>query len=63
MVKIVADRERCAGSGMCALTAPAYFDQDDEDGLVLLLADEAADDAGEVADAVQLCPAAALGFA
>ncbi|MET9451829.1 ferredoxin [Streptomyces cinerochromogenes] len=31
------DRERCIGAGMCALTAPGVFDQDDEDGRVLLL--------------------------
>ncbi|MDF3142820.1 MULTISPECIES: ferredoxin [unclassified Streptomyces] len=31
------DRERCIGAGMCALTAPEVFDQDPEDGLVLLL--------------------------
>ncbi|WP_217206960.1 ferredoxin [Streptomyces sp. AC550_RSS872] len=31
------DRERCIGAGMCALTAPEVFDQDPEDGLVVLL--------------------------
>lgn len=31
------DRERCIGAGMCALTAPDVFDQDPEDGRVLLL--------------------------
>ncbi|KMS71538.1 ferredoxin [Streptomyces viridochromogenes] len=31
------DRARCIGAGMCALTAPEVFDQDPEDGLVLLL--------------------------
>ncbi len=45
---------------MCALTAPEHFDQDDEDGRVVLLADEAEDCDGEVADAVRLCPAGAL---
>jgi len=45
---------------MCALTAPAYFDQDDEDGRVVLLAAEAEDCDDEVADAVRLCPASAL---
>nr|QZD57857.1 ferredoxin [Glycomyces sp. TRM65418] len=47
-------------SGMCALTAPDHFDQDDEDGRVVLLAEEAEDGDGDVADAVRLCPAAAL---
>lgn len=31
------DRERCIGAGMCALTAPEVFDQDADDGRVLLL--------------------------
>ncbi|WP_316743979.1 ferredoxin [Streptomyces sp. MK7] len=31
------DRERCIGAGMCALTAPEVFDQDPDDGLVILL--------------------------
>lgn len=34
---ITVKRERCVGAGMCALTAPAVFDQDDNEGLVLLL--------------------------
>ncbi|MFJ9028104.1 ferredoxin [Streptomyces sp. NPDC102274] len=29
------DREHCVGAGLCALTAPQVFDQDE--GLVLLL--------------------------
>jgi ferredoxin len=62
MARIVADRDRCAGSGMCALTAPEHFDQGDEDGLVLVLVEEAGDGDTEVADAVQLCPAGALGL-
>jgi ferredoxin len=31
------DRECCIGAGMCALTAPDVFDQDPDDGKVLLL--------------------------
>lgn len=63
MVRIIADTEACASSGMCALTAPEYFDQDDEDGRVVLLADEADGRDDEVADAVRLCPAGALRLA
>ncbi|SDG46991.1 Ferredoxin [Sinosporangium album] len=36
-MKVTVDRERCCSSGMCALTAPKLFDQDDEDGRVVLL--------------------------
>jgi ferredoxin len=63
-MKIVADREACASAGMCALTAPEYFDQDDEDGRVVLLTGEGGtvevEDCDDVADAVRLCPAGAL---
>ena len=60
-MKIIADTEMCASSGMCALTAPDLFDQDDEEGRVVLLADEIGDDQAEDArDAVRLCPSGAL---
>lgn len=35
--RLSVDRERCIGAGMCALTAPEVFDQDPDDGRVLLL--------------------------
>ncbi|MGY5123196.1 ferredoxin [Streptomyces nigrescens] len=55
------DRDRCIGAGMCALTAPEVFDQDTEDGLVVLRT--AAPPPGLRATArlaAGLCPAAAL---
>ncbi len=56
------DRDRCAGSGMCALTAPEVFDQDTGDGRVLLL--DARPPAGPAATAAReaagLCPAGAI---
>ncbi|WP_438297309.1 ferredoxin [Streptomyces sp. HUAS TT7] len=36
-MRVVIDRERCQGAGMCALAAPELFDQDEEEGRVLLL--------------------------
>lgn len=61
-VELRVDRDRCAGSGMCALTAPEVFDQDDEDGRVLLL--DARPPAGPAATAAReaagLCPAGAI---
>ncbi len=50
------DRERCVGAGMCVLTAPEVFGQDEEDGRVRLLDPEPA----EIGDAAQVCPAAAI---
>ncbi|MFD7169259.1 ferredoxin [Streptomyces violascens] len=60
-MRLDVDRERCQGAGMCALTAPAVFDQDTEDGLVLLLASRPSP--GQAASArlaAGLCPAAAI---
>jgi ferredoxin len=54
------DREVCIGAGMCVVTAPDVFDQED-DGLVTVLVDDvAAADVGAVRSAVSLCPSGAL---
>ncbi|MFF5447816.1 ferredoxin [Streptomyces sp. NPDC012888] len=56
-----ADKGRCIGAGMCALTAPAVFDQDDDEGLVILLdASPPPDQHTAVRLAVGHCPASAL---
>ncbi|GAU70833.1 putative 3Fe-4S ferredoxin [Streptomyces sp. NBRC 110611] len=39
-MRIRVDRSRCRGAGQCALTAPALFDQSEEDGTVVVLNDE-----------------------
>ena len=36
---MIVDRERCVGSGECVFTVPDIFDQDEADGIVLLLTD------------------------
>jgi ferredoxin len=60
MTKVLADRDLCISAGMCVMTAPVVFDQDD-DGLVVLLTDEVPDDErARVEDAVRLCPSGAL---
>jgi ferredoxin len=62
-MRVVTDTGRCVGAGQCALTEPAVFDQSDEDGTVVLLADTAE---GEVLDnvreAIDLCPSQALSL-
>jgi ferredoxin len=60
---VTADRERCCGSGLCALRVAAVFDQDDDGIVVLLDTDPPAELAGEVAAAVDGCPSGALGLA
>ena len=59
-VRVTADRDICVGAGMCALTAPAVFDQDD-DGLVTVLSVEPDGEAAAAArEAATLCPSAAV---
>ncbi|WP_308401629.1 ferredoxin [Streptomyces roseoverticillatus] len=56
-----AGRERCAGAGMCALTAPEVFGQDDDDGRVLLLdADPPPGQEAALRRAAAFCPAGAV---
>jgi len=63
-MRIHADRTVCVGSGMCALTAPTVFDQDDAEGRVSVLDATPADETDREAarDAVDLCPAGALSI-
>jgi ferredoxin len=60
-MRVVADTEKCVAAGQCAMVAPEVFDQNDEDGTVILLQAEPASDQGDaVAEAVMLCPAQAI---
>lgn len=62
-MKIVADRDVCVGAGMCVRTAPDLFDQDPEDGTVVLLADTVSDPDAEMAlEAIDACPSGALSL-
>jgi ferredoxin len=60
-VHIDVDRDACCGSGNCVRTAPRVFDQDDRDGLVLLIeADPPAEVHALVREAAHLCPSGAI---
>ena len=49
---------KCVAAGMCAMTAPSVFDQDEEDGTVIVLNDSpSAENAEVVREVVSLCPA------
>ncbi|GKQ37969.1 ferredoxin [Streptomyces sp. A012304] len=62
-MRIDVDRDRCCGAGMCALQAPAVFDQDEEDGLVVVLLAEPPSALHEaVREAAQHCPSGAVTF-
>ncbi|MGW0182238.1 ferredoxin [Nocardia sp. NPDC003345] len=60
-MRIVVDRERCIGSGMCVLTAPDVFDQDEADGRVLTSTGTPVPEREPaVHEAAQMCPAGAI---
>ncbi|MBA3906716.1 MAG: (4Fe-4S)-binding protein [Pseudonocardiales bacterium] len=61
-MRVAAERDVCVGAGMCVMSAPAVFDQDDE-GVVVLLVDEPAGPAAAAArEAVRLCPSGSLSI-
>ncbi len=60
-MRISVDRERCCGAGNCAMTAPELFDQDEDEGLVVVLRPSPMpEQAGLAATAADLCPAKAI---
>ncbi|XVQ90270.1 ferredoxin [Microbispora siamensis] len=60
-MKVIVDEEKCCGAGQCVLIAPEVFDQRDEDGIVVLLEAEPAEDQHTaVREAAAVCPAAAI---
>jgi ferredoxin len=62
-MKVHVDRQRCVGSGQCAQTAPGIFDQDERDGIVILLAAEPpAVGHAAARKAAHLCPARAISI-
>ena len=60
-MKITVDAGSCVSSGQCVLLAPETFDQNDDDGTVVLLHDEpSAAEQDAVRQAELTCPAAAI---
>lgn len=60
-MKVTVDADLCIGSGNCAMTAPAVFDQDAALAVVVLLDPEPPAEQHEaVLQAVQRCPAAVI---
>jgi ferredoxin len=61
-MRVTADRTVCIGAGLCALTAPDVFDQDD-DGLVTVRdPDPDTDSHAAVREAADICPSGAVAF-
>lgn len=60
-MRIVADKHRCEGLGMCESMADDYFEVDEDDELVQVLHEEPPEsDRAHVYAAVQACPVLAL---
>ncbi|MER5766479.1 ferredoxin [Streptomyces sp. NPDC001985] len=59
-LRVEVDREVCIGAGMCALTAPEVFTQDDDGLSELLPSWTAARQEHRVREAVRLCPVRAI---
>jgi ferredoxin len=64
LMKVLADKGKCVGAGTCAVVAPDIFDQDDADGIVVVLDEHPGQDRrAAVEEAVDFCPAQALMLA
>lgn len=61
-MKIIVHRDKCIGAGQCVATAPALFDQDPEEGLVVLTGPDtpSTEQQDDARMAAQLCPALAI---
>ncbi|MFE0027843.1 ferredoxin [Amycolatopsis sp. NPDC059021] len=60
-MRVHADPVACIGSGVCALRVPEVFDQDEDDGTVVLLrAEPGPGETDAVLEAIESCPARAL---
>lgn len=60
-MKVEVDAANCIGSGQCVLAAPEVFDQNEDDGVVVLLNDAPpAEQSGPVREAATVCPASVI---
>ena len=61
MITIHVDEDRCVGAGHCVRAAASVFDQRDDDGIVVLLVDEAPNEMlAALTKAQALCPSQAI---
>ncbi|HEY7144655.1 MAG TPA: ferredoxin [Streptosporangiaceae bacterium] len=64
-MRVVVDRDRCVGAGLCVLTLPSAFDQSEEDGRVIFLGTGSMSplQADLTRQAARLCPSGAVSVA
>ncbi|GAA0985638.1 ferredoxin [Acrocarpospora macrocephala] len=62
-MRVRVDAGKCVGAGSCALVAPDVFDQDDDDGTVILLHEAVpAGHEDQVREAAAICPAGVIAL-
>lgn len=60
-MRVTVDRDRCIGAGLCVISAPAVFDQDEDDAIVLLRdATPPPSARAAITEAADRCPAAVI---
>jgi ferredoxin len=60
-VKVTVNQDKCVSSGMCVMNAAEVFDQNDDDGVVVLLnAEPGPEYAENTRKAAAACPALAI---
>jgi ferredoxin len=60
-MKVTVEQDKCVSAGNCVAHAPQVFDQDEDDGSVILLdATPPEELAGAVREAAAACPAMAI---
>lgn len=63
-MEISADIDRCVGAGQCVLVDPETFDQNDQDGTVIVLRPHpgSTPEIARAKEAVNVCPGRALSL-
>jgi ferredoxin len=60
-MKVKVDVDRCVAAGACVLASPLVFDQNDDDGAVIVLQTDPPEESFEaVRKAAALCPASVI---
>lgn len=62
-MKVEVETRKCIAAGMCVAHAPEVFDQDDDNGIVILLDEQPdADQDDNVRSAAEFCPAQVISL-
>ncbi|WP_082978970.1 ferredoxin [Arthrobacter sp. B6] len=59
-MRAVVDPQICASSGLCEMTLPEVFQQDDIDGRAHAVRDPRPDEEAQAQEAADMCPARAI---